>query len=450
MALLRALLLLLAPAALLVAYLHTRPALDIRDRLANVTAQIVASPPKAEEVPGLRQALDAIEAEGRVPALVDALRATLALLQDDTATAEEALERFASHPGPISEAVRRYRKGPSREGPETSGDHLVRTLDGWRRLAAEDFEGVARLLPAKKGPGFHEAMLRFLVDVQRHPRDLKRALEHLDALRNQVSQPPGPGHLGFGPDPFDPVVVADPDGSLALVPGQWRGALVPIRDSLRRRSVDVYLALAHVYHAQGKTHRALFQAAVLHENSRDQVVARGQGAALDRLLYPRPYWGTIVALAKEHDLDPWMICAVAREESKWNSQAGSGAGAQGLMQLMPATAREITRRQGKERLVGVRELRDPEANLALGAWYLRFRANMFAHRPTRWKWALAAYNGGIGNAQRWLDQWKRLRRGKPDLQPEDVIDFKETREYIGRVLASRDKYEELYGPAPKG
>lgn len=450
MAPLRVLLLLLAPAALLVAYVQTRHTLQIRERLATVTSEIVRKPPKPEQIPALQEALDAVRADGPAPALVDALHATLALLQEDSAASGQALERFAAHPGPISEAVRRYLAGPSKEGPATSDDHLVRILGAWRRLGAGDLEGAAALLPENKPRGFHEAMLRFLVDVQRHPRDFERAQGHLDALRSLLAQPPAPGHLGFGPDPFDPLVTADPDGTLVFQPGPWRGDLVPIRESLKRRHVDVYLALCHLYGAQGKSHRALYQAAILDENYRQGVEARGQGPALDRLLYPRPHWGKIVALSREHDLDPWLVCAVAREESKWNPEAGSGAGAQGLMQLMPATAREITRRQGEERLVGVRELRDPEANLALGTWYLRFRANMFAHRPTRWKWALAAYNGGIGNAQRWLNQWKRLRRKQPELQPEDIIDFKETRDYIGRVLASRDKYEELYGPAPTG
>lgn len=448
MGLVRALLLLAAPAALLLGFLVSRPTLDIRDQLAAVTAEVVGGPPEATRIPALRQQLDAIEATGPTPGLVQALRATLAMLAEDPESARRSLEAFAALPGPISEAVGRYLAGPGTTGPAEADDQLVLVLEGWRRLAAGDVEGTARLLPAPSPEGFHVAMLRFLVDVRRHPRDLDKAVEHLDDLRRRVAQPPAPGHLGFGPDPFDPVVSADPDGSLVFLPGPWRGELVPIHESLRRRRVDVFLALAHAYAAQGKAHRALFQAEILDKNSRDEVDARGQGPALERLLYPRPYWGQVVALAKEHDLDPYMICAVAREESKWNPEAGSGAGAQGLMQLMPATAREITKRQGNERLVGVRELREPAANLALGAWYLRFRANMFSHRPTRWKWALAAYNGGIGNAQRWLNQWKQLRRQKPDLEPEDVIDFKETRDYIGRVLGSRDRYEALYGKAP--
>jgi soluble lytic murein transglycosylase len=150
-------------------------------------------------------------------------------------------------------------------------------------------------------------------------------------------------------------------------------------------------------------------------------------------------------VARRYKLDPYLVYAVAREESKFNVQAGSQVGAQGLMQIMPQTASWIRKQRGESGArVGQRELRDPKTNLDLGAWYLRHLGDKFYTKTTRWAWTLAAYNGGLKHATRWLKDYKKRHRKKPKLLPQDVIDFPETRQYVERVLRSQSVYKRLY------
>lgn len=112
----------------------------------------------------------------------------------------------------------------------------------------------------------------------------------------------------------------------------------------------------------------------------------------------------ICKYAEKHNLDPWLVRAVIEVESNFCPTAGSYAGAGGLMQLMPATASSL----------GCRDRFDPEANIAAGTRYLRQMCNMF---PNDIRLAIAAYNAGPGNVQRY--------GGIPP--------FAETRNYVVKV-----------------
>lgn len=93
------------------------------------------------------------------------------------------------------------------------------------------------------------------------------------------------------------------------------------------------------------------------------------------------YWqGEVALLAEKYDISPRLLEAVVWQESRWNPQAVSSAGARGLTQLMPGTARDL----------GV-DSRDPRANLEGGARYLRMQLDMFDGNVEK---ALAAYNAG--------------------------------------------------------
>lgn len=96
----------------------------------------------------------------------------------------------------------------------------------------------------------------------------------------------------------------------------------------------------------------------------------------------------IMKYAKKHNLDPWLIRAVIEVESAFQPYVSSGAGAGGLMQLMPGTAAGL----------GCRDRFDPEANIAAGSKYLRMMLNQFGGNHDL---AIAAYNAGPGNVQRY-------------------------------------------------
>ena len=106
------------------------------------------------------------------------------------------------------------------------------------------------------------------------------------------------------------------------------------------------------------------------------------------------------------------------------------------MQITPATARMIARKSGGVAFT-VEDLGTPQVNIAYGSWYLRYLLGRYAGNQT---FALAAYNGGEGNVDRWID---RARRRNADLTIA-AIPFSETRTYVQRVLAAERQYRSSY------
>ncbi|PKM22322.1 MAG: lytic transglycosylase [Gammaproteobacteria bacterium HGW-Gammaproteobacteria-14] len=131
---------------------------------------------------------------------------------------------------------------------------------------------------------------------------------------------------------------------------------------------------------------------------------------------------------KQHGVDSWLLMAIARRESAFNPRAQSHAGAQGLMQLMPGTARDMARQAGLK-LNDNDAVFDAGTNIELGS---RYMANMLQRYAGNRVLALAAYNAGPHRVDRWLDD---------NPTPFDVfiesIPFYETREYVQAVLAYR-------------
>ena len=142
-----------------------------------------------------------------------------------------------------------------------------------------------------------------------------------------------------------------------------------------------------------------------------------------RLLYPIPFRDTVVEAATKASVDPLLVVTVMREESGFSPTARSRAGAVGLMQLMPGTARWIAGRAK----VPLGDLQDPDTNIRLGTAYLGYLHRQFGDDVPR---ILAAYNGGEGNVARWKDLSEA---------------FPETRHYVQRGLATYAAYRWLYG-----
>lgn len=150
------------------------------------------------------------------------------------------------------------------------------------------------------------------------------------------------------------------------------------------------------------------------------------------LAYPRAYWDQVTAVAAKLGVDPYLVLAVMREESRFDSHAISPAGAVGLMQLMPYTARTLA--GGED--VSTQRLMDPTFSIPNGASYL---AGMLREFGGNIPLALAAYNAGPGAARRFA----RAARHDPDLFLA-TIPYAETRWYVRVVLETYGIYRWLY------
>ena len=153
--------------------------------------------------------------------------------------------------------------------------------------------------------------------------------------------------------------------------------------------------------------------------------AARKGIVLTQTGYPTRF-------ATEHGpLEPALMLAIIRQESSFDTKAKSRAGARGLMQLMPATARQVSKTLQKRYSAG-RLTADPHFNIRLGSTYL---SRLITRFDGNYILAIAAYNAGPGNVKKWLRE-----RGDPRSNKVDVIDwieripFAETRNYVQRVL----------------
>lgn len=158
--------------------------------------------------------------------------------------------------------------------------------------------------------------------------------------------------------------------------------------------------------------------------------------SIGRILYPFPYRETTFYYARAYNVDPFLLAAVMKSESDFNSRAVSDRGARGLMQIMPDTGRWITRQMGDPAFNPDR-LFEPETSIKLGTWYLADLGKEFRGDAVL---VLAAYNGGRGNVKEWLSS-KDLSGGKSTI---NQIPFPETRHYVKKVLLYQRIYSYLY------
>ena len=145
-----------------------------------------------------------------------------------------------------------------------------------------------------------------------------------------------------------------------------------------------------------------------------------------RARYPLRYEHIVRGHAENYGLDPALVAAVIYQESRFKPEARSEAGAIGLMQLLPETAKGIAARTGGSQF-RVEDLDDPEINVRYGSWYLRHLLDKYEDEEL----ALAAYNAGQANVDRWRD------RGVG-------IQFDETRHYVQRVRELKEIYARAY------
>ena len=154
-----------------------------------------------------------------------------------------------------------------------------------------------------------------------------------------------------------------------------------------------------------------------------------------RMRYLAPYRDVFGASAGAYDLEEAWVLGLVRQESRFIVDARSGAGAAGLMQLLPDTARWVAQKIGY-RGYSAKRVTDVETNITLGTRYLQYVLDGSGHPVL----ASAAYNAGPNRARRWMR--------RPPLEGAifvESIPFDETRDYVKRVMANTVHYAVLYG-----
>jgi soluble lytic murein transglycosylase len=145
-----------------------------------------------------------------------------------------------------------------------------------------------------------------------------------------------------------------------------------------------------------------------------------------RLWYPLRYEVIVRGYAQQRQLDPALLAAVIETESKFDPAARSSAGAVGLMQLTPDTARGIALNTGGSKFQ-LSDLVNPDINVRYGSWYLRRLLDKYHDE----RLALAAYNAGQGNVDRWI-------------AAHEAIQFSQTRAYVDKVESLKKLYRRIY------
>lgn len=169
--------------------------------------------------------------------------------------------------------------------------------------------------------------------------------------------------------------------------------------------------------------------------------ARSEGAPwsdrLVRIVYPFPFQELVLREAREVGVDPLLLAALIRQESAFVPDIRSSAGAVGLMQVMPATGRDLARSHGVANFT-TETLESPEVNLHLGA---RFLIDQLGRYGPELPLVLSAYNAGPARA----NAWRTLPEAGDLLRLTERIPFSETRGYVKNVTRNRRLYEALYG-----
>lgn len=154
------------------------------------------------------------------------------------------------------------------------------------------------------------------------------------------------------------------------------------------------------------------------------------------IVYPRPYKESVITASETYQVDPLLIYAVMKTESKFNKNALSHKGAKGLMQIMDKTG------QWGAELIGIEgyshdKLFEADMNIQLGTWYI---ARLIKQYEGDLCTVLTAYNAGTGNVAKWRENKKYSQDGKTI----HTIPFKETKDYVNKVSLYYKRYKRLY------
>lgn len=153
-------------------------------------------------------------------------------------------------------------------------------------------------------------------------------------------------------------------------------------------------------------------------------------------MYPMTYSEYVYKYSEENGIDPLLTFAIIKAESNFNSSVVSSSNAMGLMQLMESTAEEIMQKDLQEEF-NKDMLFNPEDNIKIGTAYFSKLIQRYGNIPL----ALTAYNAGIGKVDGWIEDGII----KEDGSDVENIPYKETNNYVRKILRDYKIYEHIYG-----
>ena len=196
-----------------------------------------------------------------------------------------------------------------------------------------------------------------------------------------------------------------------------------------KSSID-YMSTAHRFIAVIVIIAVVF--AGIHEIMQTHIIER-----LERkYFYPYPYENIVDKYAKQYNMDASLAAGIIFTESGFTPNAKSHRGAIGLMQIMPETGEWIAHNIN-DKNYSTAKLYDPETNIHYGMWYLSFLMKEFNNNEIL---VAAAYNAGHGQ----IEEWRRIYKWDSSFNDYDKIPFKETRDYVHKVLDNKESYQKLY------
>jgi len=270
----------------------------------------------------------------------------------------------------------------------------------------------------------------------------RRAFEHLSQMQGESASMASIEAAREGVDLSDALRVERVDRQTRVAElfavGLSKRALAEARAAVvGGRDDSAFLAMAAWIHArEGDNLQAIItirNAFPFHVSATGDLLPR----PIWELFYPLPYREYVERYARARGLDPYLVAALIRQESTFNPRVRSRAGARGLMQIIPATGRQLARQE--RRKYATRDLYDPEINIRYGTRYLKDVLGRFNGRVD---YALASYNAGPHRVKRWTGMDMTI---DPEIFIED-IPFDETRAYVKLVLRNEMLYRRLYGP----
>jgi tetratricopeptide (TPR) repeat protein len=191
--------------------------------------------------------------------------------------------------------------------------------------------------------------------------------------------------------------------------------------------------LAQLYKRAGGYQRAIGLSWGISRKNRHNSIS----PSLAGILFPKPYVEKAIQESSQYNLSPYLVLALMRQESAFNKKVVSSANAIGLMQLLPTTATRVARTMGTK-LPDQNDLKKPEVNIQLGVKYLSGLLDEFEDNII---FALASYNAGPNKVKQWME----IRSHLLPLEFMESIPYKETRNYVKKVLRNYVIYKTLYG-----